>query len=81
MYRDVREPCKIIVGVRMRLALKWCQNGLELFFSLTYATVCLYYRHVLFVFSVNRHDSRMHSTLGLLMIRTCAIRFAVSLQG
>ena len=22
-YRDLREPCKTMIGVRMRLALKW----------------------------------------------------------
>ena len=64
LYSDLREPYKIIICSRMRLALNGVKIGLDLSFSAPYATLCRYYRHVLFVFAVNRHNSRILSTLG-----------------
>ena len=69
-------------GVCMRFALKWYQQWFRTFLFLHHTPSYIATVHTcLFAFAVNRHDSRMHSTFGLLFIRVCASRFAVSLQG
>ena len=56
-----------MIGVRMRLALKWCQRCFRtfLFRTIRHLISLLAVHKCLFVFVVNRDDSRMHSTLGL----------------
>ena len=79
LYSDLREPCKIMIGVYAHaLGLKWCYECFGTFFSAPYATLYRYCTHV-FVFAVNRHNSRIGCTLHYRakMICACAIRFAV----
>ena len=71
-----------MIGVRMRLALKWCQQWFRTFLFLHHTPPYIATVHTcLFAFAVNRNDLRMHSTFGLVIIHACANRFAVSLQG
>ena len=66
LYRELCEPCKTMISVCMHLALNGAKSILEHLYSTHHTPPYIITVHTcLFVFVVNHHDSRIHSTFSL----------------